>query len=97
MVHERLRTLGPLVDFVPTQGAFYVLLRLPPVAGPAGVQPRDDRALQGRDDSRLRLRAGSAPGNHQRLSFGASIPSAVTEGVDRFVAAAKALYRPAAL
>jgi aspartate/methionine/tyrosine aminotransferase len=31
-------------------------------------------------------------GNYQRLSFGALEPTAVSEGVDRFVAAVKALY-----
>lgn len=91
-VHQRLQTPGSLISFVPTEGAFYVLIRLPPVADPLAF----NRAMI--EGFKVATVPGFAFGldpnkaNHQRLSFGSLDQSVVTEGVDRFVTAVKALY-----
>jgi aspartate/methionine/tyrosine aminotransferase len=92
LVHQRLQTLGPLIDFVPTQGAFYVLLRLPPVADPLAFNRAMIEGFKVATIPGFAFGLDPRQGNHQRLSFGALDPSAVSEGVDRFVAAVKALY-----
>jgi len=92
LVHERLRSLGSLVDFAPTQGAFYVLLRLPPVPDPLAFNRAMIERFKVATIPGFAFGLDPRAGNHQRLSFGALDPSAVTEGVDRFVAAARALY-----
>jgi aspartate/methionine/tyrosine aminotransferase len=92
LVHDRLRTLGSLVDVAPTQGGFYVLLRLPPVTEPLAFNRAMIERFKVATIPGFAFGLDPRTGNHQRLSFGALDPSAVTEGVDRFVAAAKALY-----
>lgn len=92
IVHQRLRTLGSLIDFVPTQGAFYVLLRLPPVADPLAFSRSMVEGFKVATVPGFAFGLDPRHGNHQRLSFGALDRTAVAEGVDRFVAAVKALY-----
>jgi aspartate/methionine/tyrosine aminotransferase len=92
IVHQRLRALGKLADFVPTQGAFYALLRLPPVADPLAFSRSMVQRFKVATIPGFAFGLDPVQGNYQRLSFGALERSAVTEGVDRFVAAVKALY-----
>jgi aspartate/methionine/tyrosine aminotransferase len=93
-VHASLEQLGELVDFPHTQGAFYVLMRLPGV----------DDALAFNRAMIERHRVATIPGfafgltdtraaNYQRLSYGALDAATVAEGVQRFVAAVKDWYR----
>ncbi|MBA3478706.1 MAG: aminotransferase class I/II-fold pyridoxal phosphate-dependent enzyme [Lautropia sp.] len=91
LVHQRLQTLGSLVSFVPTQGAFYVLLRLPAVADPLAFNRTMIERFKVATIPGFAFGLEPAAGNYQRLSFGALEPSAVAEGVDRFIAAVKAL------
>jgi len=92
LVHERLKALGSLIDFVPTRGAFYVLLRLPPVADPLAFSRAMVEGFKVATIPGFAFGLDPREGNHQRLSFGALDPSAVSEGVDRFVAAVRSLY-----
>ncbi len=92
LVHERLRALGPLISFAPTQGAFYVLLRLPPVPDPLAFNRAMIEGFKVATIPGFAFGLDPRQGNHQRLSFGALDPTAVTEGVDRFVSAARSLY-----
>jgi aspartate/methionine/tyrosine aminotransferase len=92
IVHQRLRTLGSLAGFVGTQGAFYVLLRLPPVADPLAFSRSMVEGFKVATVPGFAFGLDPRQGNYQRLSFGALDRSAVTEGVDRFVAAVTALY-----
>jgi aspartate/methionine/tyrosine aminotransferase len=92
LVHQRLQTLGGLVSFTPTQGAFYVLLRLPPVADPLAFNRAMIEGYKVATIPGFAFGMDPRGGNYQRLSFGALDPAAVTEGVDRFVTAVKALY-----
>ena len=93
-VHEALDALGDLVAFPRTEGAFYVLLRLPPVEDPLAF----NRTMIERH--RVATIPGFAfglgdphEGNHQRLSYGALDADTVAEGVRRFVAAVRDAYR----
>jgi aspartate/methionine/tyrosine aminotransferase len=93
-VHEALAAgLGELVAFPRTEGAFYVLMRLPGVDDPMAFA----RAMAERH------RVATVPGfafgladtrraNHQRLSYGALDAATVAEGVQRFVAAVRDWY-----
>jgi aspartate/methionine/tyrosine aminotransferase len=90
-VHRRLRSLGSRIDFVPTRGAFYVLVRLPPVAEPIAFSRAMVEQFRVATIPGFAFGLDPARGNYQRLSFGALEPSAVDEGVDRFVAAVKSL------
>ena len=92
LVHQRLDALGSLIDFVPTRGAFYVLLRLPPVADSLGFSRSMIESFKVATIPGFAFGLDPRQGNYQRLSFGALEPTAVSEGVDRFVAAVKALY-----
>jgi aspartate/methionine/tyrosine aminotransferase len=93
-VHASLEELGELVEFPHTQGAFYVLMRLPGV----------DDALAFNRAMIERHRVATIPGfafgltdtraaNYQRLSYGALDAATVAEGVQRYVAAVKDWYR----
>ncbi len=93
-VFEALAGLGDLVHFPRTQGAFYVLMRLPGVAEPLAF----NRAMTERH--KVATIPGFAFGltdtarwNYQRLSYGALDGATVAEGVQRFVAAVKDWYR----
>jgi aspartate/methionine/tyrosine aminotransferase len=93
-VHASLGALGDLAQFPPTQGAFYVLMRLPGV----------DDALAFNRAMIEKHRVATIPGfafgltdtpaaNYQRLSYGALDAATVAEGVQRYVAAVKDWYR----
>lgn len=93
-VHEALASLGDLVSFPRTEGAFYVLMKLP------GVED----ALSFNRTMVERFRVATIPGfafgltdtraaNYQRLSYGALDAATVAEGVQRFVAAVRDWYR----
>jgi aspartate/methionine/tyrosine aminotransferase len=93
-VHAALQELGDPVEFPRTQGAFYVLMRLPGV----------DDALAFNRAMIERHKVATIPGfafgltdtrtaNYQRLSYGALDPATVAEGVQRYVAAVKDWYR----
>jgi len=93
-VHDALAGLGELASFPRTQGAFYVLLKLPGV--PDALE--FNRAMV--RDHRVASVPGFAFGltdtaraNYQRLSYGALDAATVAEGVQRFVAAVRDWYR----
>ncbi|MDB5958241.1 pyridoxal phosphate-dependent aminotransferase [Ramlibacter sp.] len=93
-VYASLDQLGDLVRFPRTQGAFYVLMRLPGV---------DDALAFNRmliEKHKVATIPGFAFGltdtrrdNYQRLSYGALDAVTVAEGVQRFVAGVKDWYR----
>ena len=93
-VHEALAELGDLVSFPRTEGAFYVLMKLPGVTDALAF----NRAMVERH------KVATVPGfafgltdtasaNYQRLSYGALDAATVAEGVQRFVAAVREWYR----
>lgn len=93
-VFEALAGLGDLVRFPRTQGAFYVLMRLPGVPDALAF----NRAMT--EKHRVATIPGFAFGltdtardNYQRLSYGALDAATVAEGVQRYVAAVKDWYR----
>ncbi len=90
-VHDRLRSLGSRIEFVPTRGAFYVLVRLPPVDEPLAFSRAMVERFRVATIPGFAFGLDPALGNYQRVSFGALEPSAVSEGLDRFVAAVRAL------
>jgi aspartate/methionine/tyrosine aminotransferase len=95
-VYKTLEGLGDLVQFPQTQGAFYVLMKLPGLA--QGIQAIEfNRAMT------EKFKVASIPGfafgltntqeaNYQRLSYGALEAASVAEGVQRYVAAVKDWY-----
>ena len=96
-VFDALDTLGELAQFPRTQGAFYVLLKLPGL-------PRQSDVLAFNRTMAQRHKVVSIPGfafglldteqaNYQRLSYGALEPASVAQGVERFVAAVRDWYR----
>lgn len=92
-VHESLAALEGLASFPRTQGAFYVVLRLPGLTDPLAFT----RAMVERH--RVAVIPGFAFGftdtreaNYQRLSFGSLDAATVAEGVQRFIAAVRDWY-----
>jgi aspartate/methionine/tyrosine aminotransferase len=96
-VYERLEALGELIEFPKTQGAFYVLLKLPGLA--VGTE-----ALAFNRAMAQRHKVVSVPGftfglfdtpkaNYQRLSYGALESVTVDQGVARYVTAVKDWYK----
>jgi aspartate/methionine/tyrosine aminotransferase len=94
-VHDLLATLGERVEFARTQGAFYVLMKLPGVS--------DGLAFSRAMVSRHRVAAipgfafgfsDTAAANYQRLSFGALDENSAAQGVERFIAAVHDWYGP---
>lgn len=94
-VYDALAELGDLVQFPRTQGAFYVLMKLPGLAG---------EALEFNRAMTERHQVATIPGfafgltdtraaNYQRLSYGALDAATVAQGVQRYVAAVKDWYR----
>jgi len=95
-VYKALEGLGDLVQFPKTQGAFYVLMKLPGLA--QGTEPiAFNRAMT------EKFKVASIPGfafgltqvheaNYQRLSYGALDAASVAEGVQRYVAAVQDWY-----
>jgi aspartate/methionine/tyrosine aminotransferase len=93
-VNQSLQGLGDLVEFPNTQGAFYVLMKLPGVADPMAF----NRAMT--EKYRVATLPGFAFGlndtasaNYQRLSYGALDAATVAEGVARYVAAVQDWYQ----
>jgi aspartate/methionine/tyrosine aminotransferase len=96
-VYERLDALGELIEFPKTQGAFYVLLKLPGLA--AGTEPLAfNRAMA------QTHKVVSVPGftfglfdtpkaTYQRVSYGALESATVDQGVARYVTAVKDWYK----
>jgi aspartate/methionine/tyrosine aminotransferase len=92
-VHATLAQLGDLIQFPRTQGAFYVLMRLPGVADALAF----NRAMI--EKHRVATIPGFAFGladtraaNYQRISYGALDADTVAQGVRRFVVAVKDWY-----
>jgi aspartate/methionine/tyrosine aminotransferase len=95
-VYQALDQLGDLVQFPKTQGAFYVLMKMP------GLKGHQDPLSFNRAMAE-RHQVVSIPGfafgltntqeaNYQRLSYGALQAASVSEGVERYVAAVKDWY-----
>jgi aspartate/methionine/tyrosine aminotransferase len=94
LVHQSLASLGDLVQFPRTQGAFYVLMKLPGVPDAMAF----NRTMT--EKHQVATLPGFAFGltdtaqaNYQRLSYGALDAVTVAEGVQRFAAAVKDWYR----
>ena len=92
-VYQALEGLGNLATFPRTQGAFYVLMKLPGI----------DDALAFNRFMAEKHHVASIPGfafglsdtaiaNYQRLSYGALDAATVAQGVQRYVAAVKEWY-----
>lgn len=95
-VYQALGQLGDLVQFPETQGAFYVLMKMP------GLKQGEDPLAFNRAMAQ-RHKVVSIPGfafgltntheaNYQRLSYGALQAASVSEGVERYVNAVKDWY-----
>jgi len=95
-VYQALGQLGDLVQFPKTQGAFYVLMKMP------GLKGEQDQLAFNRAMAQ-KHKVVSIPGfafgltntqeaNYQRLSYGALQAASVSEGVERYVAAVKDWY-----
>ena len=95
-VYQTLESLGDLVQFPKTQGAFYVLMKLPGLA-------QGTEAIAFNRAMTEKFKVASIPGfafgltqtheaNYQRLSYGALEAASVAEGVQRYVAAVKDWY-----
>lgn len=95
-VHHALASLGDLVAFPRTTGAFYVLMRLPPLA--AGQSPMDFTHFMARQHKVVTIPGfafgltDQTQGNYQRLSYGALDAASVNEGVNRFISAVRQWY-----
>ena len=96
-VYQRLEALGDLVEFPKTQGAFYVLLKLP------GLAVGTERLAFNRAMAQ-KHKVVSVPGftfglfntqqaNYQRLSYGALESASVDQGAARYVTAVKDWYK----
>ena len=96
-VYQILESLGDRVQFPKTQGAFYVLLKLP------GLEVESDRLAFNRAMAEQH-KVVSVPGftfglhetqqaNYQRLSYGALEAASVAQGVERYVDAVNAWYK----
>jgi len=95
-VHRALDTLGDLVTFPRTAGAFYVLMRLPPLA--VTHAPMDFTHHMAREHKVVTIPGfafglnDQSRGNYQRLSYGALDAASVNEGVNRFISAVRQWY-----
>ncbi|PUE46203.1 aspartate aminotransferase [Limnohabitans sp. 2KL-1] len=92
-VYQALDGLGDLVQYPRTQGAFYVLMKLPGISDPMAF----NRAMT--EKHKVATLPGFAFGlletahaNYQRLSYGALEAASVAQGVQRYVAAVKDWY-----
>jgi aspartate/methionine/tyrosine aminotransferase len=95
-VYAGLSQLGDLISFPKTQGAFYVLAKLPGLESVEKVLAFNQTMAR---DYKVATIPGFAfgltdtrAGNYQRLSYGALAAATVEQGVERFVAAVKAQY-----
>lgn len=91
-VYARLDTLPELIRYVPTQGAFYVLMQMPTVADPLAFNRAMTERFKVATIPGFAFGIDPASGNWQRLSYGALEPSIVAEGIDRFIDAVRTLY-----
>jgi len=95
-VYDALAALDGIAEFPRTQGAFYVLMKLPGL--PAGTDPLAFNRMM-TEQHRVATIPGFAFGlsdvsraNYQRLSYGALDEATVHEGVQRYVRAVQAWY-----
>jgi aspartate/methionine/tyrosine aminotransferase len=95
-VYQALDQLGDLIQYPKTQGAFYVLMKMP------GLKDHQDPLAFNRAMAQ-RHKVVSIPGfafgltdmqaaNYQRLSYGALQAASVAEGVARYVEAVNDWY-----
>ena len=92
-VHQALGALDGLGSFERTEGAFYVMVKLPGVSDPmafsrAMVERHRVAAIPGFAFGLTQTREA----NYQRLSFGSLDAATVAEGVQRFVTAVRDWY-----
>jgi aspartate/methionine/tyrosine aminotransferase len=94
LVHQSLDSLGDLVQFPRTQGAFYVLMKLPGVPDAMAFnRAMTEKHLVATLPGFSFGLTDTAQANYQRLSYGALDAATVAEGVQRFVSAVKDWYR----
>ena len=95
-VYSTLSELGSLARFPRTNGAFYVLMKLPPLE--KGIDPMAFNRFMAQRHKIVSVPGfafgltNPAHGNYQRLSYGALDAASVAQGVSRFVAAVKNWY-----
>lgn len=96
-VYSALGTLGDLVLYPKTQGAFYVLMQLPALK--QGTDPMAFNRFMAQQHKVATVPGfafgltDATRGNYQRLSYGALAPESVTEGVSRYVEAIRRWYQ----
>jgi aspartate/methionine/tyrosine aminotransferase len=96
-VYKALEAVGDLIEFPRTAGAFYVLMRLPPLT--ASEAPMDFVQYMAREHKVVTIPGfafgltDQTKGNYQRLSYGALDAASVNEGVSRFIAAVNHWYK----
>lgn len=92
-VYRSLQPIAHLAQFPQTQGAFYVLIKLPGVTDALAFNQQMTRKHKVATIPGFAFGlTDTANGNYQRLSFGALDPLSVEQGVQRFVAAVKDWY-----
>lgn len=96
-VFDALDEIGDLAEFPRTEGAFYVLMKLPPLDKSTDRMAFNQFMTQ---KHKVACVPGFAfglsdplAGNYQRLSYGALDSVSVSQGVSRYVAAVKDWYR----
>lgn len=96
-VFAALESLGETIQFPKTEGAFYVLMKLPPLA--EGTDPMAFNRFMAQQH-KVATVPGFAfgltnpqAGNYQRLSYGALDAQSVNEGVNRYVEAVRSWYK----
>lgn len=96
-VFAALESLGETIQFPKTEGAFYVLMKLPPLS--EGTDPMAFNRFMAQQH-KVATVPGFAfgltnpqPGNYQRLSYGALDAQSVNEGVNRYVEAVRSWYK----
>lgn len=96
-VFEALESLGETIQFPKTEGAFYVLMKLPPLS--EGTDPMAFNRFMAQQH-KVATVPGFAfgltnpqAGNYQRLSYGALDAQSVNEGVNRYVEAVRSWYK----
>lgn len=96
-VYRALDSLGDLVQYPKTQGAFYVLMKLPGLSQGQEALAFNRAMAEKHHVVSIPGFAFGLPGgqqaNYQRLSYGALEAASVTEGVQRYVKAVKDWYK----
>jgi aspartate/methionine/tyrosine aminotransferase len=92
-VYKALEGLGSLATFPRTQGAFYVLMKLPGIHDPLAFNRfmAEKHQVASIPGFAFGL-SDTANANYQRLSYGALDAATVAQGVQRYVAAVKDWY-----